>query len=144
MSRGACPLLPASLAASRGNRMDASITAHVDACPECGPAVAVDRALLRMAAVEDARPFPSVEAIRLEGMLALERSHRARAAAVQVGIHAAAFAICVGLFTAAWLLDHRAGSSAGPESAVCGAALAAVAMSLWNLARVVDEAALVS
>jgi hypothetical protein len=145
MSGGTCPRLPATLAASRRNGMDASIIAHVDACPECGPAVALDRALGRMAAVEDARPFPSAEAIRLEGLLELERRHRARAAAVRVGIHAAASATCVGLLAAAWLLEIRAGSpSAGVTSAACGAALAAVAMSLWNLARVVDEAAAVS
>ena len=144
MSRPMCPELSASLATCRRAAADAPVTAHVESCPDCGPAVALDRALAHLAAFEGAGPLPSAGAIRVESILVLERRRLARAAAVQVGIQALAFVVCVALLAAAWLLEFRSGAPAGLAGAACGGAIVAVAMSIWSLVRAVDEAALVS
>jgi hypothetical protein len=144
MSRRVCPELSASLSASRRADVGEPLPAHVESCPDCAPAVALDRALARVAASESAESFPSVGTIRLEILLAIERRRLARAAAVRVAVHALAFVVCVGLFVAAWVLEFRAGSSPTAAGATCGGALMVVAMSMWSLVRAVDEAALVS
>jgi hypothetical protein len=144
MSRGVCPELSASLAACRRAAVDAPFAAHVESCPDCGPAVALERALARFAAFEGAGPFPSAEAIRIESVLVLERRRLARAAAVQVGLQALALVVCVALLGAAWVLEFRAGAPARIAGAACSGAIVAVAMSIWSLVRAVDEAALVS
>jgi len=144
MSRGVCPELSASLAACRRAAADAPVTTHVESCPDCGPAVAVDRALSRLAAFEGAGPFPSSGAIRIESLLVIERRRLARAAAVQVGIQALALVVCFAVLAAAWVLEFRAGATARVVGAACCGAIVAVAMSIWSLFRAVDEAALMS
>jgi hypothetical protein len=144
MSRGVCPELPASLASCRAGAMDAPVASHVASCPDCGPAVALDRALTRVAVFEAAGPFPSAEAIRIESLLILERRRRARAAAVQVGVHALALLVCVALLAAAWVFEFRTGAHARIVGAAGSGATVAVAMSILSLLRAVDEAALVT
>jgi hypothetical protein len=144
MSLRVCPELSASLAACRRAAVDALVTAHVESCPDCGPAVAIDRALTRLASFEGAGPFPSVETIRVESLLLLEKRRLARAAAVSVGIQALALVVCVSLLVAAWVLEFRAGAPAGIAGAACGGAIVAVAMSILSFFRTVDEAALMS
>jgi hypothetical protein len=104
-------------------------------------AVELERALARLAAADGARPFPSAEAVRLEAALVIEQRRLSRAAAVRVGIHAAAFAICVALLVVAGVSLFRVDAPAGGIiGASCAGAVIAVAMSLWGLVRAVDEA----
>ena len=137
-------MAPPSLATCRRAAVDALVAAHVESCPDCGPAVALDRALVRLAAFEGAGPFLSAEAIRIESLLVVERRRLARAAAVQVAIRALAFVVCVAVLAAAWVLELRASGPARIAGAACDGAIVALAMSTWSLVRAVAEAALVS
>ncbi len=141
MSHPSCPRLAASLSDSRRGVRSGTLEAHVASCPDCGPAVALDRALSTFSAPDGARPFPSSAAIWLESVLVLERRRLASDAAFRVGVHALAFAVCVGLLVTAWTLEVRTGAARGSIfGASLGGAVAAVAMSLWSLIRAVDEA----
>jgi hypothetical protein len=106
--------------------------------------VAADRALARIASAvaEDAGPFPSAAALRLEGDLRLEERRLARRARVVIGLHAGALALSLALLAAVRFLelglDARA-STFGSAGSVC--AIVAVAISIWNLFRTADELA---
>jgi len=143
MTRSVCPREAVSLAASRRGALDPSIAAHVASCPDCGPAVALDRALALVASEDVTRPFPSPAALRLEADLLLEERRLARRAAVGVSLQALALAVCLALFAAVWALDLRPGAPGilGAGS-ICAAAV--VALSMWKLVRAVDEAAALS
>lgn len=144
MSR-ACPREQESRAAHRRGQVDASIAGHVLACPSCGPAVAIDRALASLARESEARPFPSAAVLRLEGELRREELRLARRAAVALALHAAAVGVGLALLVAVRLLETGSAPSAwtaGGAGSIC--ALVVVGVSIWNLVRAAGESAATS
>jgi len=140
-----CPREIEALAACRRGPLDAAMSAHVDSCPDCRRTIALDRTLAFLSATDEPAPLPSPEALRLDSQLVAEQRHLARRAAVQLGLYALAFCVCVALLASAWALES---GRDGPAS-VLGAtgsisALVVVGISLWNLVRSAREAAALS
>ena len=138
-----CTREPEILAATRRGRIEPAIEEHLRSCPRCRSAVAADRALSLVAAAEDARPFPSAAALRLEAELRLEEQRLARRARRRVTLHAGSLAVSLALLAAVRVLELRldpGGSAIGNAGSIC--AVVAVAMSLWNLVRTAEESPL--
>jgi hypothetical protein len=105
-------------------------------------AEAMDRALALLAIDQDARPFPSAAAVRLESELRLEERRIARRACLVVGLHAGALTLCLSLLAAVFVLEPAPVSQRatfGGAGSLCAAV--AVVICIWNLFRCADESA---
>jgi anti-sigma factor RsiW len=145
MNRRACPKATETLTSFRRGRVDASIASHVETCAACEAALAADRALALVAAVEDAGPFPSAAVLRLESELRREEERVARRGRVLLGLHAGALVLSLALLAAVRLVEmggDARSSTLGGTGSLC--AIVVVAISIWNLFRTADESAVPS